>query len=189
MTPVPFKLQVPQADIEDLKARLSRTRFPDQAPDAPWAYGADLAYMKDFVPWWRDRFDWRAQEARLNAFAQFKVPLHGIDLHFIRAEGKGPSPILLMLMHGWPGSVFEFMDTIPRLTAPARFGGDPRDAFTVNAPSLPGFGLSFKPGQRRFPVQDMAACLHDLMTGTLGFEKFAVQGGDWGAGTASLIGQ
>jgi pimeloyl-ACP methyl ester carboxylesterase len=188
MTPVPFTLEVPQADIEDLKARLSRTRFPDQAPDAPWAYGTDLAYMRDFIPWWRDHFDWRAQEARLNAFPQFKVPLHGIDLHFIRAEGKGPNPMPLLLMHGWPGSVFEFMEIIPRLTDPARFGGDPRDAFTVIAPSLPGFGLSFRPNQPRFSIEQIADCLDDLMTNVLGFKRFAAQGGDYGAFTATRLG-
>jgi len=153
MTPIPFRLDIPKADIEDLKTRLTRTRFPDQAPGAPWAYGTDLAYMRDLIPWWRDQFDWRAQEAKLNAFPQFRVPLHGIDVHFIRAEGKGPDPMPLLLMHGWPGSVFEFMEIIPRLTDPARFGGDPRDAFTVIAPSLPGFGLSFRPGQPRFSIE------------------------------------
>ena len=92
-------------------------------------------------------------------------------------------------MHGWPGSVFEFLDIIPRLTDPARFGGDAKDAFTVIVPSLPGYGLSFKPGQKRFVLQDIADCLHDLVTKILGYQKFAAQGGDWGAGVASLIGQ
>jgi len=103
MTPIPFRLDIPDDDIEDLKARLTRTRLPDQAPDAPWAYGTDLVYMRNLIVWWRDNFDWSAQEAKLNAFPQFKVPLHGIDLHFIRAEGKGPDPMPLLLMHGWPG--------------------------------------------------------------------------------------
>jgi pimeloyl-ACP methyl ester carboxylesterase len=188
MTPVPFRLEVPQADIEDLKARLAHTRFPDQAPDAPWAYGTDLAYMRNFIPWWRDHFDWRKQEAKLNAFPQFKIPLHGIDLHFIRAEGKGPNPMPLLLMHGWPGSVFEFMEIISRLTDPGRFGSDPRDAFTVIAPSLPGFGLSFRPGQPRFGIEQIADCLHDLMRNVLGFERFAAQGGDYGAFTATRLG-
>ena len=122
-------------------------------------------------------------------FPQFKVPLHDIDLHYLHVPGVGPNPYPLLLLHGWPGSVYEFLDIIPRLTDPARFGGDPRDAFTVIVPSLPGYGLSFKPGQKRFILQDMAACVHDLMTQVLGFEKFAVQGGDWGGGIASIIGQ
>jgi pimeloyl-ACP methyl ester carboxylesterase len=117
------------------------------------------------------------------------VPLHDIDLHYLHVPGVGPNPYPLLLLHGWPGSVFEFLDIIPRLTDPARFGCDPRDASTVIAPSLPGYGLSFKPGQKRFVLQDIADCLHDLMTKTLGFQKFAAQGGDWGAGIASLIGQ
>ena len=188
MTPTPFRLNIPEADIEDLKTRLTHTRFPDQAPGAPWAYGTDLAYMRNLIPWWRDQFDWRAQEAKLNAFPQFKVPLHGIDVHFIRAEGKGPDPMPLLLLHGWPGSVFEFMDIIPRLTDPARFGGDPRDAFTVIAPSLPGFGLSFRPGQPRFSIEQIADCLHDLMKNVLGFERFGAQGGDYGAFTATRLG-
>jgi pimeloyl-ACP methyl ester carboxylesterase len=188
MSPKPFTLEIPEADIQDLKTRLTRTRFPDQAPDAPWAYGTDLAYMQSLVPWWRDQFDWRAQEAQLNAFPQFEVPLHGIDVHFIRVDGKGPAPIPLLLMHGWPGSVFEFMEIIPRLTDPARFGGDPRDAFTVIAPSLPGFGLSFRPGQPRFSIEQIADCLHDLMRNVLGFERFGAQGGDYGAFTATRLG-
>ena len=189
MVSKPFVLNIPDAAIADLKTRLALTRLPDAAPGEPWAYGSSVDYVCDLIAYWKDVSDWRKQEAALNAFSQFKVPLHDIDVHYLHVNGVGPNPYPLLLMHGWPGSVLEFLDIIPRLTDPARFGGDPRDAFTVIAPSLPGYGLSFKPGQRRFPLQDMAACLHDLMTGTLGFEKFAVQGGDWGAGTASLIGQ
>jgi pimeloyl-ACP methyl ester carboxylesterase len=188
MAPQPFTLSVPETALADLKTRLALTRFPDAAPGEPWAFGTSVDYARDLVGYWKDRFDWRAQEAALNAFPQFKIPLHDIDLHYLHVPGVGPNPYPLLLLHGWPGSVYEFLDIIPRLTDPARFGGDPKDAFTVIAPSLPGYGLSFKPGQKRFTLQDIAACVHDLMTGVLGFEKFAVQGGDWGAGTASLIG-
>ncbi len=165
----PFTLAVPDADIADLRERLGRTRFPDTAPGAPWAYGTDPAYLRDLVEYWRTRFDWRAQEAALNAFPQFTVELMGAPLHFLRVPGRGPNPLPLLLMHGWPGSVFEFLDIIPRLTDPARFGGDPDDAFTVIAPSLPGYGPSFRPGQRRFGVQDFADCFAALMTEMLGF--------------------
>ena len=189
MTPQPFTLDVPAAAIADLKTRLGLTRFPDAAPGEPWAFGSSVAYVRDLVAYWKDDFDWRIEEAALNAFPQFKVPLHDIDLHYLQVPGVGPNPYPLLLMHGWPGSVYEFIDIIPRLTDPARFGGDARDAFTVIAPSLPGYGLSFKPGQKRFILQDIAACLHDLMTDVLGFRQFAVQGGDWGAGVASIIGQ
>ena len=189
MAPQQFELRVSDAAIADLKNRLSITRFPDAAPGEPWAYGSSVDYIRDLVSYWKDSFDWRTQEAALNQFPQFKVPLHDIDLHYLQVPGVGPKPYPLLLMHGWPGSVFEFLDIIPRLADPAQFGGDPKDAFTVIAPSLPGYGLSFKPGQKRFILQDIAACLHDLMTKILGYQKFAAQGGDWGAGVASLIGQ
>ncbi len=184
----PFRLHVEDSAIADLRERLARTRWPDQPPGAPWAYGTDGAYLEQLVAYWHDRFDWRAQEARLNALPQFKVPLHGIDLHFLHVQGKGPNPTPLLLSHGWPGSVFEFLDIIPLLTDPARFGGDAADAFTVVAPSLPGYGLSFAPGQPRFGLEQIADCLAELMTGVLGHEHFAAQGGDWGAFVTSRLG-
>jgi len=183
----PFQLHVADSAIEDLRERLARTRFPDQAPGEPWAYGADVAYLKQLVAHWHGRFDWRAQEARLNALPQFKVPLHGIEVHFLHVEGKGPQPYPLLLSHGWPGSIFEFLEIIPRLTDPARFGGDAADAFTVIAPSLPGYGLSFTPGQQRFSVEMIADSFAQLMTGVLGYERFAAQGGDWGAFITSRL--
>ena len=186
--PEPFTLRVADAAIADLRERLARTRFPDQAPGEPWAYGTDLAYMQELVGYWRDRFDWRAQEARLNAFPQYKVPLHGINLHFLRIPGEGPEPLPLLLSHGWPGSVFEFLELIPRLADPARFGGDPADAFTVVAPSLPGYGLSFAPGQKRFSVEAIADCFAELMTDVLGYPRFAAQGGDWGSFVTARLG-
>ncbi len=139
-----------------------------------------MPYLRELVTYWCDSFDWRAQEAALNAFPQYTLPLRDIDVHFLHVPGKGPSPMPLLLMHGWPGSVYEFLDIIPRLTDPAAFGGDAADAFTVVAPSLPGYGLSFRPGQKRFGVPDIADCLVDLMD-ALGYRRFAAQGGDWGA--------
>jgi microsomal epoxide hydrolase len=186
--PEPFTLRVPDEAVADLCDRLARTRFPDQAPGDPWAYGTDLGYLRQLVEYWRSTFDWRAEEGRLNAFPQFKVPLCDIDLHFLHVPGKGPAPCPLLLLHGWPGSVFEFLELIPRLTDPASFGGDPADAFTVVAPSLPGYGLSFKPGQPRLGVEEIADCVAELMHGALGYTSFAVQGGDWGAITASRLG-
>ena len=186
--PVPFTLHVDDDAIADLRQRLARARFPDQAPGEPWAYGSDVGYLRELVAYWQTTFDWRAQEARLNAFAQFKVPLEGIDVHFLHVEGNGPAPMPLLLSHGWPGSVFEFVDILPRLTDPARFGGDPRDAFTVVAPSLPGYGLSFSPGQQRFAIERVADCFAALMTEVLGYPRFAAQGGDWGAFVTSRLG-
>jgi pimeloyl-ACP methyl ester carboxylesterase len=183
-----FTLSVPESAIADLRGRLARTRFPDQAPGVSCAYGTDLAYMQELVGYWRDSFDWRSEEVRLNTFPQYKVPLHGINLHFLHVPSNGPDPCPLLLSHGWPGSVFEFLDLIPRLTDPTRFGADPDDAFTVVAPSLPGYGLSFAPGQPRFSVEAMADCFAHLMTDVLGHDRFAVQGGDWGSSVASRLG-
>jgi microsomal epoxide hydrolase len=183
-----FRLQVSDREIEDLRERIARTRLPDRPPGEPWAYGTEVDYLSGLLDHWRNGFDWRAQEARLNAFPQFKVPLDGIDVHFLHVPGKGPRPYPLLLSHGWPGSVFEFLEIIPRLTDPASFGGDPADAFTVVAPSLPGYGLSFAPGQQRFGLERIADCLCELMTGVLGYERFAAQGGDWGAFVTSRLG-
>src|ERR1700689_3447618 len=136
--PTPFTLHVPDADIADLRERLSRARFPDQAPGEPWAYGTDVAYLRKLSEYWRKEFDWRAEEAALNAFPQFKVKTDGIALHYLAVAGVGPDPMPLLLSHGWPGSVFEFLEIIPRLTDPARLGGDARHAFTAVAPPPPG---------------------------------------------------
>jgi pimeloyl-ACP methyl ester carboxylesterase len=182
-----FKLTVPTAAITDLRERLERTRFPDQAPGAAWAYGTDVTWMRGLIEYWRTKFDWPAQEARLNAFPQYKVRLNEIDLHFLHVEGQGPAPCPLLLSHGWPGSVFEFLKLIPRLTNPGQFGGDPADAFTVVAPSLPGYGLSFSPGQPRFGVEEIADCFASLMTDVLGYQRFGAQGGDWGSFITSRL--
>lgn len=186
--PVPFTLRIPDDDLADLRERLGRTRLPDQAPGPAWAYGSDVQYVRDLVEYWRVGFDWRAEEARLNALPQFTVPIHGIDLHFLHVPGEGPAPLPLLLSHGWPGSVFEFTELIPRLTDPQRFGADPADAFTVVAPSLPGYGLSFKPGQPRFGVEAIADCFAELMTDVLGYRRFGAQGGDWGGSISSYLG-
>jgi pimeloyl-ACP methyl ester carboxylesterase len=175
-----FRLDVHDDVLDDLRARLARTRWPDEIPGSGWRYGSSLGFTRRLAARWRDGFDWREQEAKLNAFEQFRVPLDGIDLHFIHQPGVGPHPLPLLLLHGWPGSVWEFHELIPRLTDPARFGGDPADAFTVVAPSLPGFTLSFEPEQPRLGVVEMANLFARLMVDVLGYRRFAAQGGDWG---------
>jgi len=175
--PRPFRLEVPGASISELKERLARTRWPDEPPLEPWSTGASLAYVRELCAYWRERFDWRAWEAKLNAFPQFKAPLHGIDVHFIHVRSPDPKAMPLLLSHGWPGSVFEFHKLIPLLA--------PR--FHVVAPSLPGYGLSFAPGQKRFGVEDIAACFADLMA-LLGYERFGAQGGDWGGFVSAVLG-
>jgi microsomal epoxide hydrolase len=188
MSPRPFRIEVPESTLADLRERLARARWPDQAPGAEWAFGTSLAYMKELTAYWKDRYDWRAHEARLNAFRQFTAPVAGIELHFIHEEGRGPNPLPLLLSHGWPGSVWEFHKILPLLTDPARFGGDPADAFTVIAPSLPGYGFSFAPGQPRFGIVEIADAFAALMTDTLGYRRFGAQGGDWGGFITSRLG-
>jgi len=178
--PQPFTIAIPDATLADLRERLARVRWPDTPPEANWDYGTNLAYLQELVAYWRDAYDWRVHEAQLNAFAQYSVPLAGIDLHFIHQPGVGPDPLPLLLSHGWPGSVWEFKDIIPMLTDPARYGGDPADAFTVVAPSLPGYAFSFRPGQPRFGVSAIADLFATLMTDVLGYRRFVAQGGDWG---------
>ena len=178
MNAMPFSLDVSNEALADLKERLARTRWPDEPSLSPWATGTSVGYLRDLVSYWKQSFDWRAAEARLNAFAQFKVPLHGIDLHFLHVPGKRPDAMPLLLSHGWPGSVFEFLRLIPLL----------QEDFTIVAPSLPGYGLSFAPGQKRFGTDAMAEVFHDLMTKVLGYERYACQGGDWGASISSVLG-
>lgn len=186
--PRPFQLSVPQSVLDDLQQRLARTRWAETPPMEPWSTGTSVDYLKGLVDYWRSGYDWRTHEAKLNGFRQFTVPLSGIDLHFIHEAGKGPHPMPLLLSHGWPGSVFEFHKILPMLTDPARFGGDPADAFSVVAPSLPGYTFSFKPGQKRFKLEEIAETFAALMTDVLGYEKFAAQGGDWGAFVTSRMG-
>jgi microsomal epoxide hydrolase len=172
----PFNLCIAHRDIDDLRERLSRTRFPDEPPLEPWSSGTSLAYLRELLDYWRERFDWRAQEARINRLHQYKVPLGGIDLHFIHEKAADPRAMPLLLMHGWPGSIVEFLELIPLL----------RERFSIVAPSLPGYTLSFQPGQPRFGVEEMADILAELMQ-RLGYARFGAQGGDWGAFVASRL--
>ena len=180
----PFTVRIDEEQLAALRERLAGTRWPDEPPGAStaaWAYGTDLHYLQELVAYWRTGFDWREQERILNRFSQYTVPLSGIDLHFIHQPGVGPDPLPLLLSHGWPSSVWEFHKLIPLLTDPARFGGDPADAFTVVAPSLPGFAFSFKPNQPRLGADEIADVFAELMHSVLGYEQFVAAGGDWGA--------
>jgi microsomal epoxide hydrolase len=172
----PFRLSVDEREIEDLRARLSRTRFPDEPPVAPWSTGTSLVYLRELVDYWRDGFDWRAEEARINAFRQYETRIGDAHVHFIHEPGPGPEAMPLLLMHGWPGSIVEFLEIIPLL----------REHFAVVAPSLPGFTLSFRPGQPRFGVEEIADIFAELMQ-RLGYARFGAQGGDWGAFIASRL--
>ena len=185
----PFRIAVPDSVLADLKARLDRTRFPDEVPDTGWEYGVNLAYLRELVDYWRTKYDWRKHEAHLNSLKHFRGEIAGLNVHFIHEQGRGPNPKPLLLIHGWPGSVYEFMEIIPMLTDPAAHGGDARDSFTVIAPSLPGYGFSGHAKARAMNIQAIADIFFKLMTETLGFKRFAVQGGDWGSAITARIGE
>ena len=184
----PFTIAVEDSVLEDLQQRLADTRWPDEIPDTGWDYGSNLAYLKELVEHWRTKFDWRAQEAKLNAFSHFKSEVDGLDIHFIHEKGKGPNPIPLVITHGWPSCFFEMTKIIPLLADPASHGGDAADSFDVVAPSLPGFGFSDHAQDRGMEVQRVAGMWNKLMTENLGYPKFAAQGGDIGSGVTARLG-
>jgi pimeloyl-ACP methyl ester carboxylesterase len=177
----PFEISVPQSVLDDLQERLARTRFPDEIEGAGWDYGANLAYMEEFVQYWHDEFDWREQERRLNEFDQFKTNIDGLDIHFIHQRSPVADAMPLIITHGWPGSIVEFIKIIEPLTNPEAYGGDASQAFHVIAPSIPGFGFSDKPSERGYNPARMAQIFATLME-RLGYERYGAQGGDYGSG-------
>ncbi|MGE0158997.1 MAG: epoxide hydrolase family protein [Gemmatimonadales bacterium] len=176
----PFTIAVPDSVLDDLNARLARTRLPDEGPGEPWEYGTDRAYLEELIAYWREGFDWRAQERALNELDHFVTTIDGVDVHFVHARSENPDAMPLLLTHGWPGSFVEFVDLIGPLTDPAAYGGNPADAFHVVIPSLPGFGFSGKPTEPGWNPEKMADVLAALME-RLGYERYGAQGGDWGA--------
>jgi microsomal epoxide hydrolase len=177
---VPFKIHVPEAVLKDLRDRLGRTRFPDEIDGAGWDYGTNLAYLKELVTYWRDTFNWREQERRLNRFEQFKTNIDGLDVHFVHRRTKRPGALPLLIVHGWPGSFMQFHKVIEPLTDPASHGGRPEDAFDVVVPSLPGYGFSDRPRQRGYDPQKIATMFVTLMA-RLGYTRYGVQASDFGA--------
>lgn len=176
---VPFRIAVPDRVLTDLQRRLENTRFPAQIDGSGWDYGTDLVYMRELVEYWRTRYDWRAQERRLNQLPQFTTSIDGLEIHFVHQRSRLPNAKPLMLIHGWPGSVMEFTKIIDRLTDPVRFGATDQDAFHVVALSLPGFGFSGKPPTRGYSPRKIAEVVSKLMA-RLGYERYGAQGGDWG---------
>jgi microsomal epoxide hydrolase len=182
----PFRIQASDEALRDLRERLARTRFPDEIPGTGWEYGSDLAYVKELVAYWRDRFDWRAAERRLNQFDQFITTIDGLDIHFIHQRSPRADAMPLALTHGWPGSIAEFTKVIGPLTDPARHGGRAEDAFHVVAISLPGFGFSGHPQERGYSPERMGRIIATVMA-RLGYQRYGLQGGDWGGIISRLV--
>ena len=176
----PFRSDISDAVLSDLRQRLEKTRWSCQVEGINWEAGTDLNYLRELVDYWQETYDWRRHEAALNRFAHFKTELDGIDIHFIHERGKGPNPFPLILTHGYPDSFYRFAKIIPMLTDPASYGGRAEDAFDIVVPDLPGYGFSARPPEigTVFRVGDMWA---KLMTDVLGYQQFGAHGGDWGS--------
>ena len=184
----PFRVDVPQAELDDLRDRLARTRWPDDYEGVGWDYGTDLATMKELATYWRDGYDWRRQEAYLNSFPHYTAELDGEELTFIHVRGTGPDPIPLLLLHGWPDSVCRYLKLIPLLTDPASHGGDPGICFDVAVPWLIGRYRGGSRAPRSGLFRHIAEQLWTLMTRELGYQRFGAAGGDGGSVIAQLLG-
>ncbi len=183
----PFNLDIPEDTIATIKARVASYPWHEMPDDGGWDYGVNLDYMKEICAYWVEEFDWHKQQAAINQFNQFTSPIDGVDIHFIHEKGSGSNPKPLIISHGWPGTVVEFLDFIDLLAHPERFGGDIDDAFDVVAPSLPGFGFSSRP-PRPWGPRRIAKAFNSLMTDTLGYDNYIAQGGDWGGAVSSFLG-
>ncbi|WP_042405999.1 epoxide hydrolase family protein [Streptacidiphilus carbonis] len=182
----PFTVTVSDAEIEDLKQRLARTRWPDPETVPDWSQGVRLESAKSLIDYWEREYDWRRFEAELNRFPQFLTEIDGLDIHFIHVRSRNPNAMPLVLTHGWPGSIVELLKLIGPLTDPVAFGGHAEDSFDVVVPSLPGFGFSQKPTGTGWNVSRVAGAWAELMK-RLGYENWAAQGGDWGAVVTSAL--
>ncbi len=185
--PRPFRLAVPEETLAGIRDRVAAYPWHEMPDDGGWDYGTNLNYLRELCRYWVEEFDWRVQEAAINRFAHFTAPTDGIDIHFIHEKGSGPAPLPLLISHGWPGSVVEFLDLIEPLAHPERFGGRAEDGFDVIAPSLPGFGFSGRP-PRPYGPRRIAGLFDRLMTDVLGYEYYLAQGGDWGGAISSWLG-
>ncbi len=183
----PFRIDIPQADLDDLRARLDRTRWPDQLPGVGWDYGIPLEYVKELTQYWGASYDWRVHEKRLNAFPQFTTAIDGQNIHFLHVRSPEPDALPLVMTHGWPGSIVEFMEVIGPLTDPRAHGGDPADAFHMVVPSIPGYGFSGPTRERGWNVHRIAQAWDQMMK-RLGYEQYGAQGGDWGSSISRELG-
>jgi len=183
-----FRIEIPEADLRDLRERLARTRWPESETVEDWSQGVPLVYLKDLCGYWGERYDWRATESRLNALPHFRTMIDGLGIHFLHVRSPHAEALPLVITHGWPGSLVEFLKVIGPLTDPIAHGGDSRDAFHVVCPSLPGYGFSDKPTRPGWGVQHIAAAWTALMA-RLGYERYGAQGSDWGTSISASVGQ
>lgn len=185
---IPFRIDIPQAQLDDLHDRLLATRWPDELPGVDWSYGVPVGYAQQLAEYWRTGFDWRAAEARLNAFPQFTTRIEGQNVHFLHVRSPEPDALPLIITHGWPGSVAEFMKVIGPLTDPVAHGGKSADAFDVIAPSIPGFGFSGPTTEPGWSLNRVAGAWAELMR-RLGYHRYGAQGGDSGAIISPRLGR
>jgi epoxide hydrolase len=183
----PFRIEIPAADLDDLRDRLARTRWPDQLPGVGWDYGIALDDVRELAEYWRTSYDWQVHERRLNSFPQFTTEIDGQTVHFLHVRSAEEGALPLIMTHGWPGSVVEFMEVIGPLTDPRAHGGDPGDAFDMVVPSIPGFGFSGPTRDRGWNVARVARAWDSLM-GRLGYQRYGAQGGDWGSAISRELG-
>src|SRR5215472_6448787 len=183
----PFKIQVSDEELDDLKRRLRATRWPEKEAVDDWSQGVPLAYLKNVCRYWAETYDWRKTEASLNALRQFRTEVDGLGIHFLHARSPHQDALPLVMTHGWPGSIVEFLKVIPMLTDPTKHGGSAEDAFHVVCPSLPGYGFSDKPAKNGWSIERIARAWSALML-RLGYDWYFAQGGDWGAGVTTAIG-
>jgi epoxide hydrolase len=184
----PFRIDAPDAELDDLSGRLNATRWPERETVDDWSQGVPLEYVKELCAYWAAGYDWRSTEARLNALPQFRADIDGLGIHFLHVRSRHPDALPLVMTHGWPGSIVEFLKVIGPLTDPGAHGGDPADAFHVVCPSLPGYGFSDKPQRPGWGVERIAAAWTELMA-RLGYQRYGAQGSDWGTSISASIGK
>jgi pimeloyl-ACP methyl ester carboxylesterase len=182
----PYKIHVSDTELDDLKRRLRSTRWPDAQTVGDWSQGIPLDYVQKICAYWAREYDWRKAETRLNALPQFRTDLDGVGIHFLHIRSRHEDALPLVLTHGWPGSIVEFLKVIPALADPTQHGGEPGDAFHVVCPSLPGYGFSDKPKKNGWSVEKIARAWSELML-RLGYQRYYAQGGDWGAAVTTAI--
>ena len=182
----PFKLEIPDKTIQNIYSKVKNYPWHEMPDNGGWDYGTNLDYMKEFSDYWINKFDWKKTEEKINKFKNFKSNINCIDIHFIHERGSGSNPKPLLLSHGWPGSIIEFLHIIDKLAHPEKFGGKEEDAFDVIVPSLPGYGFSGRPANPIGP-RKMAGIFNPLMTNVLGYKKYIAQGGDFGGTIATWL--